>query len=511
MIKHRRLGFSILILIMMSLLGSATATASITAVVATNSPSQLAGSGTSFSQVSWTVTENAGFNGGQVMIVSPGGVFRAPNGNVLGSVGQLQQIVNISPNSGSVPVIFSEPLSIPASVISQVQQLGFNNFTYARNFNDGATGPTASVTFVLAIASTQIGQSSVSNIPAQVVITSTSHSQLGWNVNVSGASGSQATVSSSAGFFSAPDGSPLGTVPQLLQATKTLVGTTATFRFNELLMIPQSIARLAQSKGFGSFRYIRQFSAGQSNVTVSATFTITGGGAAGVLSVRRVQMEYDDSRITAVIAPGSEMRAHAIVSYAGTGLLEYSWEVASPPSTMGQPVFVPILSRKQYLLAGDQVVLRSPRLPTDQDGDYLLRLRLHKPGVDFELPVLRYAVNRSAHARTGNQVSVLQVSRPAPDSVLGLKTQFAWQAIAMAKAYQLEIYDRPVRDKTLPSVNQPLPVTGVLVPAAKTQLSIGNMSRTHLLSGNTYYWRVLAISDKGQVVARSAFRRIKFP
>ena len=172
---------------------------------------------------------------------------------------------------------------------------------------------------------------------------------------------------------------------------------------------------------------------------------------------------------------------------------------------------MPILSRKQYLLAGDQVVLRTPRLPTDQDGDYLLRLRLHKPAVDFELPVLRYAVNRSAQARTSNRVSALQVSRPAPDSVLGLKTLFAWQPVAMAKAYQLEIYDRPVRDGVLPSVSQPLPVTGVLVPAAKTQLSIGNMSRTHLLSGSTYYWRVVAISDKGQVIARSDFRRIKFP
>lgn len=512
MIKHRRLGFRLLILIMMSLLGSGTATAAILALSGSNIPSQLSGTSAGSSQVNWAITENTDLNTSNVTMTSTGGTFVAPNNAVLGTTGLLQQAFNTAPGTTSIMTV-NELLTIPLSVIQQAQQLGFTSFSYRRSFTDGSGGQAVSnlVTFTIPPASAQIAQASVSNIPAQVVITSTSHSQLGWNLNVSGTSGSQVTVSSSTGVFRAPDGSTLGTVPQLLQSTKTLIGATTAFRLNESLTIPQSIARLAQNKGFGSFRYARQFSAGQSNVLISATFTITGGGAAGVLSVRRVQMEYDDSRITAVIAPGSEIRAHAVVSYAGTGLLEYSWEVASPPSTLGQPVFVPILSRKQYLLAGDQVVLRTPRLPTDQDGDYLLRLRLHKPAVDFELPVLRYAVNRSAQARTSNRVSALQVSRPAPDSVLGLKTLFAWQPVAMAKAYQLEIYDRPVRDGVLPSVSQPLPVTGVLVPAAKTQLSIGNMSRTHLLSGSTYYWRVVAISDKGQVIARSDFRRIKFP
>ncbi len=509
MTKHQTL--SIFILILLSMLAS-VAEAAIIGVTATNVPSQLSGTGTGFSQVKWAITENTDLNTSNVTLTSTSGTFVAPNNTVLGSTGLLQQTFNTSPGS-TIILTINESLTIPITIIQQAQQMGFTSFTYRRNFTDGSGGQAVSsvVTFTIPAASAQIGQSSVSNIPAQVVITATSHSQLGWNINVSGASGSQVTVSSSTGVFRAPDGSTLGTVPQLLRATKTLIGATTIFRFNESLTIAQSIARLAQNKGFGTFRYIRQFSAGQSNVTVSATFTVTGGGAAGVLSIRRVQMEYDDSRITAVVAPGSEIRAHAVVSYAGTGLLEYSWEVASPPSTLGQPVFVPVLSRKQYLLAGDQVVLRSPRLPTDQDGDYLLRLRLHKPGADFELPVLRYAVNRSAQAHTGSRVLALQLSRPAPDSVLGLKTQFAWQAVSAASAYQLEIYDRPVRDRTLPSVRQPLPVTGVLVPAAKTQLSIGNMSRTHLLSGNTYYWRVVAISDKGQVVARSDFRRIKFP
>ncbi len=512
MIKQQLLIIQGLIFILLSVLGGGTATAAIIALSGSNIPAQLSGTSTGFSQVKWAITENTDLNTSVVTLSSTSGAFVAPDNTVLGTTGLLQQTFNTSPGTTSIMTV-NESLTIPITIIQQAQQLGFTSFTYRRSFTDGSGGQAVSniVTFLIPAASAQIGQSSVSAVPAQVVITSTSHSQLGWNVNVSGAPGTQVTVSSSGGVFRAPDGSTLGTVTQVLQATKILAGATTMFRINESLTIAQSIARLAQNKGFGSFRYTRQFSTGQSNVIVSSTFTITGGGAAGVLSIRRVQMEYDDSRITAVVAPGSEIRAHAVVSYAGTGLLEYSWEVASPPSTLGQPIFVPVLSRKQYLLAGDQVVLRSPRLPTNQDGDYLLRLRLHKPVADFELPVLRYAVNRSAQAHTGSRVLALQLSRPAPDSVLGLKTLFAWQPVATASAYQLEIYDRPVRDKTLPSVRQPLPVTGVLVPAAKTQLSISNMSRAHLLSGSMYYWRVVAISDKGQVVARSDFRRIKFP
>ncbi len=364
------------------------------------------------------------------------------------------------------------------------------------------------------VANAQLGTVSGINLPAQVAITSTGHSQVNWSVIENVANPGLTGVSSSSGVFFAPDNSTLGTVTKTLQASRNVqVSGPTTFSLAESLTVPQSIILQAQKKGFGTFGYRRQFTDFPDNTTNAGavTFTITGGGAAGVLAIRRVQMEYDDGRITAVVAPRSELHARAVLSYNGTGLLEYSWEVASPPGTQGQAIFVPLISRKQYLLAGDRVVLRSPRLPVDQQGVYLLRLRLHKPAALFELPLLRYAVNNSGQARVATHVQSLLVSRPATDAVIGLHTSFDWQPVTAASAYQLEIYDRPVRDQSVPAVRPQPPVTGMLVPATTNHLTVGNLSRAHLLSGHTYYWRVVAFSDKGQVMARSDFRRIKFP
>lgn len=363
------------------------------------------------------------------------------------------------------------------------------------------------------MAKAQIGAVAGGNTPSQVAITATGHSLINWSIVDNVANPGPTGVSSAIGTFFAPDNSILGTVNIPLQASRNVqVSGATTFIINEPLTIPQSVIRQAQKKGFGSFAYVRQFTDSPDNTTQSGvvTFTISGGGAVGELSVRRVAMEYDDGRISEVLAPHSELHARAVVSYNGTGLLEYSWEVASPPSTQGQPVFVPLVSRKQFLLAGDQVVLQTPRLPTGHNGDYLVRLRIDKPVPNFDLPLLRYAINSSGQSRPETRIASLQVARPAPDAVLAPDTLFAWQPVTDASAYQLELYTRPVRDRNLPGGEQQSPVTGVLVPAAKTQLTVGSLSRAHLLPSSTYYWRVVAVSDQGQIIARSDFRRIQF-
>ncbi len=364
------------------------------------------------------------------------------------------------------------------------------------------------------VAQAQIGSVSGNNLPSQVAITSTGHSQVTWSVIENVGNPGLTSVSSGSGVFLAPDNSLLGTVAKSLQSSRNVpVSGPTTFVFSESLTVPQSVIRQAQKKGFSRFVYTRQFTDFPDNSTQAGvvTFSITGGGAGGQLLIRRVEMEYDDGRITAVVAPQSELRARAVVSYNGTGLLEYTWEVASPPSTRGQPIFVPLVSRKQYLLAGDKVVLQTPRLPTGRNGDYLVRLRIAKPFPDFALPGLRYAVNDSGQARSGAHVLPLQVARPAPGAVLAVETEFAWQPVNGASAYQLELYTRPVRDTDLPGTTRQQPLTGVLVPAEKTRLTVGSLSRAHLLPGSAYYWRVVALSDKGRVIARSDFRRIQFP
>jgi len=363
------------------------------------------------------------------------------------------------------------------------------------------------------VAQAQLGAISGSNIPAQLSITTTGHSQISWTVVENVGNPGPTGVSSSGGVFFAPDNSLLGNVNKTLQSSRNApVSGATTFILGESLTIPQNVIRQAQKKGFSSFAYIRQFTDFPDNSTQTATvtFSLTGGAGSG-LSIRRVAMEFDDGRISAVLAPNSQLHARAQVSYNGTGLLEYRWEIAHPSSTLGQPVFTPLVSRKQYLLTGEQVVLQTPRLPTGQTGDYLLRLQIDKPTPGFNMPVLRYSVNNSSQVLPETRVLPLSVSRPATDAVLAAKTEFAWQPINGAVAYQLEIYTRPVRDADLPGTTAQPPLTGVLVPAAKTRLTVGSLSRAHLLSGSDYYWRVVALSDKGRVMARSDFRRIRLP
>ncbi|HEC20711.1 MAG TPA: hypothetical protein ENI97_15465 [Gammaproteobacteria bacterium] len=364
------------------------------------------------------------------------------------------------------------------------------------------------------VAEAQLGAITGNNAPAQLAITTTGHSQISWTMVETVANAGPYSISSSSGMFFAPDNTVLGTVTTTLQTNGNAQSPgPVSVVFNESLTIPLSIIRQAQQKGFNTFAYSRQFTDFPDNNTQSGTvvFSITGGGAGSILSIRRVAMEFDDGRISALLAPNSQIQARAQVSYYGTGLLEYRWEVASPPSTQGQPVFVPLVSRKQYLLAGGKVVLQTPRLPTGLTGEYLLRLQISRPTPDFNMPVLRYTISKRGQSISGMRIKPLQVARPAADAVLAVSTEFAWQPVTGASAYQLEIYTRPVHDTDLPGASQPPPLTGVLVPAAKTHLTVGGLSRAHLLSGSSYYWRVVALSATGQVIARSDFRRIQLP
>ncbi len=360
----------------------------------------------------------------------------------------------------------------------------------------------------------QIGSVTASSSPSRFAITSSGQSIVRWSIVENVANPGLIGVSSSNGVFLAPDNSVLGTVNKTLQATKmvAVMGAT-TFAFTESVFIPQSIIRSAQKKGFSRFTYTRQFtdSPDNSNQTSSVNFTITGGGAANELSIRQVEMEFDDTRISEVIGINSILQAHAILSYNGTGLLDYSWEVASPPSTQGQVIFVTLTSRRQYLLAGQRVILQSPNLPTSSTGEYLVRLRINQPAQNFNLPVLRYAVNNnSGSPLLGTSISTLNVIQPVTDILLTPDTLFSWEPVPSAVAYQLDIYTQPVRDAMPVKNKSQLPITGVLVPATTTQLKINGLPRAHLMAGRSYYWRVIALTESGNLAARSEFRQIKF-
>lgn len=352
------------------------------------------------------------------------------------------------------------------------------------------------------------------NSPSQLGITSNARSQITWSVVEAPNAIGQAQISSSEGlFFDSKQKTILGRNPQLLTQTRSLVGKlNTTFVLQESLIIPQSVLRTAQEMGINQIVYVRKFqdNPGATSLANSVTFSISASGSGGNVSFRQIQMEFDDGRTSAIIATSTQLKANAIISYQGTGLIQYRWEIASPPTTSGQPVFVPLMTRREYLMAGGQTTVKSETLPTHIAGTYLLRLNIQQPNAQFEMPILRYFVRAEDNFSEDTVVQVISVSTPVSNAKLTLETKFNWQAISGAHAYQIELYTRPIRDDLIPNSQQDKPLTGVIVPASQTNLTMGQVSMTHLNIGSTYFWRVIAISDSGKKMGASEFRSINY-
>ena len=359
----------------------------------------------------------------------------------------------------------------------------------------------------------EILQVSSSNQPSNVTASSNSQSQISWRVNQRSVIGGKATISSSAGSFYSSDGTLLGRSNSPIQSDRmTQLRVTTLFVLNESLTIPLSIVRAAQKQESTYVIYKRAFIDSQDATTKTATvnFQITHKTSASEVTVNRIQMQFSDGRTSGIFGSETELSASAFITYQGTGLLEYSWEIARPPSTKGNPVFFPLVSRKQYLLAGGQITLQSPTLPSANVGNYLVRLKINSLTSRESIPTIRYTINNTILNNANNTIAKLVQNAPLLDTLLMPNTEFKWNVVHGATAYQLEIHSKPTNNSNSLATEQDLPVTGVLIPASKTRLKIGKVSRSYLIPGNNYFWRVIAINESGQIIARSGFRRIKF-
>lgn len=363
-------------------------------------------------------------------------------------------------------------------------------------------------------AQATITQTKQSASPSTVQLTATGSSLVRWTVTANIAVPTTASVSSSVGEFRGEDLSLLGTVNTTVQQTivTTVPNQFINFNLAENLIIPQSIVRRAQLQGFSRIYYIRTFTdqPDLTSVQASVVFSIRSSDSMQGLSISRVEMRFDDQKVSAFVQQNETLHAQALINYNGSGMLEYSWEVASPPSTSGQYIWIPLSIQKQYLAAGGQIMLSSPPLRTNTIGQYLVRLNLKSPAAVFRLPVLKYSVQNDTNGVHHSLIQTMQVAAPADDAVLLPETLFRWEPVTGAVAYQVEIYNRPVRESEIPGKQADPLVTGILVPVDKTQLTIGQISRRHLQSGKTYYWRVVGLSKKGTVISRSDFRKINF-
>lgn len=322
------------------------------------------------------------------------------------------------------------------------------------------------------------------------------------------------TVSSPSGqLTSASGGTVYQTVPVLLTQTQVCsgpAGTPTPFTFRETLQVPASVIAAALRQGQATLRYTRTFSDGFSNSTASVTLAVTGSAGAG-FSLSRLALSFDNESTLGVVKQDTRLRALADLSYNGSGYLQGVWEIASPESTAGTPVYRPLKFVSEFIGAGGEVILRSPRLPSAQTGLYLVRLRITQPAPFFETPVLSYFVIQ--RPVTQPPPVTIRLTTPFTGAHLAADTTFAWSPVHGAAAYQIEFYP----SSGLPALTAPRPraphgrrVTGMLLPAKQTAVALSALVRSHLKRGD-YRWRVIALGAGGRIIGRSAPRSIYVP
>jgi hypothetical protein len=218
---------------------------------------------------------------------------------------------------------------------------------------------------------------------ALVALTRVTTVNVGWNA----VSNSGGTVSSTQGVFRTPTSTVLGTVSHPL--TRVLSGA-GTATFSEAVMVPADVSMRARSLGFSHLLYERSFNDGGGAGMGSITLHLASETAA-TFSISRIALSFSDDTPVIIVERGAKLSAAAAVGYTGSGMVEAVWELAGPnPAT--EPKYRTLLVTQRALSGGDQATLKSPELPTDSTGMYLVRLNITAPKLGIEEPVIRYSV-----------------------------------------------------------------------------------------------------------------------
>lgn len=327
-------------------------------------------------------------------------------------------------------------------------------------------------------------------------------------------------VQSTTGTFRIPNGSTLGIVSRTL--TTSAVSVPVTVTLNEQLLIPSNVIFAAFKAGVSRIEYVRDFEDGDGPfAAVQGVFLIDlTSPSAAAFGIGRLALSFEDGAIEKIAEEEQFLRAKADISHTGSGVIRGVWEAADPTSTAGTPIYRPLTQVREFLSAGGDKTLFSPRLPTSSTGLHLVRFRLTDPALFDTDPVIRYFVQpRPA------PLEPIGLVMPPHLSLLGNDTRFTWQPIAGVRAYQLELFEQGLPIE-LPADTAPVdepraidprpgssisPTTGLLVPGDQSAVPLTTLARTHLMSGRTYLWRVLAIGSEGTVIGESPLRAIRVP
>jgi hypothetical protein len=306
------------------------------------------------------------------------------------------------------------------------------------------------------------------------------------------------TLTSLQGTVSTPGGQVLQVDPLPLTVRLSAVApNTVQGSIPETFRLAPSTVAAAQRLGVNTLLLTRTFGL-KPAVTATVTISLVGS-ASGPLTLSHVALHFDDRTLVRVLRSGESAVAIAELTFSGNGVFSGLWEVASPPSTQGEPVFVPLGSSSTNLTAGGIAEITSPALPSMLAGTYYVRFRVRSPVVPFQSLVLRYGVEQ------GPALASIAVTSPEPHATLAPDTRFAWQPAAGAIAYRLEVYTADAAADIEP------PLSGEWLPGERRDSVLSALAQTHLAAGRSYRWRVVAFDGDGEIVARSSLYEIRTP
>jgi len=285
---------------------------------------------------------------------------------------------------------------------------------------------------------------------------------------------------------------------------------------SENVVIPAYMLDSARAQGLTQIYYSRTFTARDlaSNVLAVLKAQIVfniGGTAGGTLWISRLALSFEAGDVNRVIGSGSRLQARVAVDTQGSGLLRAVWEVAEPPSTQGEPVYRLLQSIQQLFTGNQSVTLRSPLLPSGDNGSYLVRLRVLQPETLLTQPEISYVVIDSG----ASKMTTLQALAPTGLTRIGPQTRFEWRAVPGAEHYRIEIYTQELRTqintidttgKQDVETSELVPghrVTGIVVPGSQLSTKLAALTRQHLQSGLHYFWQIQALDANGRVFATS--------
>jgi hypothetical protein len=322
--------------------------------------------------------------------------------------------------------------------------------------------------------------------------------------------------------------------------------------FTDIMSIPTSVARRAYQAALNGasagFFYVRHFvsSTGGPDQFVSVTCRMTGGGARVPFALTDVKLSFDSDKPILFIKTGETFPSiKAEIHYNGTGRLKGRWEIVLPgeePPTekdllteatlpfeeRGRQRRYTQLNRFNYFLPpAGTFTLPGPeikRIPTNVEGQYQILLRIeatddkegdsdlvsigvgsdvvHSGAVaGFSMPTLKYFVGGASNTLGANVASATSFSLTAPEekAVLPLDQAigFAWTESSQAALYRLEITD----------IQGTRALFALLSPNTKKYNAPSWLKEK--IGKSVMRWRVVALDQKGKVVAETAWREFK--